>query len=77
MSWPKRAGTADPPQAWSPGVRLGLLHASGLGPASYFADLAAPHGRRHVRVCTGTACFAARGGRHLGEVERELGVSAG
>ncbi|WP_225101669.1 NAD(P)H-dependent oxidoreductase subunit E [Streptomyces sp. CoH27] len=74
----KRADAAGPPEAWSPGVaeRLDLPHASGLGPASYFADLAAPHGPRHVRVCTGTACFAACGGRHLGEVERELGVTA-
>jgi formate dehydrogenase iron-sulfur subunit len=28
-------------------------------------------------VCTATACFAARGGRHLAEVERALGVTAG
>lgn len=75
----QRAATAGPPRAWSPGIaeRLGLPYASGLGPAGYFADLAAPHGRRHVRVCTAMACFAARGGRHLSEVERELGVPAG
>ncbi|WP_234544560.1 NAD(P)H-dependent oxidoreductase subunit E [Streptomyces shenzhenensis] len=74
----QRASTAGPPQAWAPGIaeRLDLPHAAGLGPAGYFADLAAPHGRRHVRVCTATACFAARGGRHLAEVERELGVTA-
>lgn len=75
----ERAGTADPPQTWSPAVaaRFALPAAAGLGPASYYADLAVPHGRRHVRVCAATACFAAQGGRHLGEVERELGVRAG
>lgn len=73
-----RAGTSDPPQAWAPAVAegFGLPHASALGPATYFADLAAPHGRRHVRVCGGTACFAARGGRSMDDIERELGVAA-
>ena len=35
------------------------------------------HGRRHVRVCTATACFAASAGRQLLEVENALGVAAG
>ncbi|MFD8848522.1 NADH-ubiquinone oxidoreductase-F iron-sulfur binding region domain-containing protein [Streptomyces sp. NPDC059604] len=74
-----RSGTAEEPGAWAPEVAraVGLPAAAGLGPATYFADLAAPHGTRHVRVCTATACFAARGGQHLGEIERELGVRAG
>ncbi|MFI8992565.1 NAD(P)H-dependent oxidoreductase subunit E [Streptomyces sp. NPDC053542] len=74
-----RAGTADGPEAWAPAVAagVGLPAAAALGPAGYYADLAAPHGRRHVRVCTATACFAAQGGRHVGEVEDELGVTAG
>lgn len=46
------------------------------GPATFYADLAAPHGRRHVRVCTAAACFAARAGRHVREVEDALGVGA-
>ncbi|WP_042365659.1 NAD(P)H-dependent oxidoreductase subunit E [Streptacidiphilus neutrinimicus] len=72
-----RSATADGPQEWAPGVAAdaGLPAAAGLGPASYYADLASPHGRRHVRVCTATACFAARGGCHVDEVERELGVA--
>ncbi|MER7466742.1 NAD(P)H-dependent oxidoreductase subunit E [Streptomyces sp. NPDC097981] len=37
----------------------------------------ATHGRRHVRVCTAAACFAATGGHPLDAVERELGVHAG
>ncbi|WKX69001.1 NAD(P)H-dependent oxidoreductase subunit E [Streptomyces sp. XD-27] len=74
-----RAGTADGPEVWAPGVAagVGLPAAAALGPATYYADLAAPHSRRHVRVCAATACFAAQGGRHLAEVERELGVTAG
>lgn len=74
-----RAGTADAPGGWAPAVAagVGLPAAAGLGPATYYADLAAPHGARHVRVCTATACFAARAGRHLTEVEHELGVTTG
>jgi NADH:ubiquinone oxidoreductase subunit F (NADH-binding)/NADH:ubiquinone oxidoreductase subunit E len=48
------------------------------GAATFFDDLApTPRGRRHVRVCEGTSCFAADQGRHLTEVEAALGVSAG
>ncbi|RPK87603.1 NAD(P)H-dependent oxidoreductase subunit E [Streptomyces sp. ADI98-10] len=74
-----RSGTAHGPGAWAPQVAAaaGLPAAAGLGPATFFADLAAPHGERHVRVCTATACFAARGGEHLAEVEQALGVMAG
>ncbi|WP_418960881.1 NAD(P)H-dependent oxidoreductase subunit E [Streptomyces tritici] len=74
-----RSGTSEEPGAWAPQVAeaTGLPAAAGLGPATFFADLTAPRGERHVRVCTATACFAARGGRHLAEVERALGVVAG
>lgn len=74
-----RAGTADSPEVWAPSAaaHIGLPGAAGLGPASYYADFAAPHGRRHVRVCAATACFAAQRGRHLADVEHELGVTAG
>ncbi|MBR7827134.1 NAD(P)H-dependent oxidoreductase subunit E, partial [Actinospica sp. MGRD01-02] len=75
----ERARTPDPPERWAPAVagRLGLPRAAALGPASFYADLATARGRRHVRVCSGTGCFAATGGRHVGDVERELGVAAG
>lgn len=74
-----RAETAESPRAWAPsvGIQVGLPAAAALGPASYFADFATPHGRRHVRVCAATACFAAEGGRHLAGVEAALGVAAG
>jgi Thioredoxin-like [2Fe-2S] ferredoxin len=48
------------------------------GAATFYDDLARTRrGSRHVRVCEGTACFAADGGQHVGDVERVLGVSAG
>ncbi len=74
-----RAGTADSPEAWAPAVAadIGLPAAAALGPAGYYADLAAPHGRRHIRICAATACFASQAGRHLADVEHELGVTAG
>ncbi|MER7467305.1 NAD(P)H-dependent oxidoreductase subunit E [Streptomyces sp. NPDC097981] len=70
-------GSAD--MSWAPAVasRLGLPAASALGPATFYADLAAPHGRRHVRVCTGAACFAATDGRPLDAVEEALGLRSG
>ncbi|MFW6723898.1 NAD(P)H-dependent oxidoreductase subunit E [Streptomyces sp. MAR4 CNY-716] len=74
-----RASTAEGPGTWAPAVAadLDLPAAAGLGPAAYYEDLAAPHGLRHVRVCTATACFAARAGRHLTEAERALDVHVG
>ncbi|WP_406264122.1 NAD(P)H-dependent oxidoreductase subunit E [Streptomyces sp. NBC_00191] len=74
-----RTGTATRPEAWAPGVAadVGLPAAAVLGPASYYADFAAPHGSRHIRVCAATACFAAQAGLNLTAVERELGVTAG
>lgn len=74
-----RAATSDGPEVWAPSTaaRAGLPGAAGLGPAAYYADLAAPHGRRHVRVCAATACFAAQCGRHLVDVANELGVAPG
>ncbi|MGW4961388.1 NAD(P)H-dependent oxidoreductase subunit E [Nonomuraea sp. NPDC004186] len=66
------------PGSWAPEVarRFGLPAAAGLGPASFYADLAVPHGHRHVRVCAATACFAAQAGRHLPAIQDVLGVKA-
>ncbi|GDY33802.1 NAD(P)H-dependent oxidoreductase subunit E [Gandjariella thermophila] len=47
------------------------------GAASFYADLASRRGRRHVRVCRGTSCFAATGGRHVAQAEAALGVRCG
>ncbi|QFY10202.1 protein disulfide oxidoreductase [Nonomuraea phyllanthi] len=69
---------AEGPEGWAPEVagRFGLPAAAGLGPATFYADLATPHGARQVRVCTATACFAAQAGRHLPAIEDALGVRA-
>ena len=34
-------------------------------------------GARHVRVCTGTACWAATGGAHVDAVKEGLGLDLG
>lgn len=48
------------------------------GAATFFDDLAPTRrGRRHVRVCEGTSCFAADRGQHINEVEHALGVTTG
>ncbi|WP_264372973.1 NAD(P)H-dependent oxidoreductase subunit E, partial [Nonomuraea phyllanthi] len=69
---------AEGPEGWAPEVagRFGLPAAAGLGPATFYADLATPHGARQVRVCTATACFAAQAGRHLPAIEDALDVGA-
>jgi NADH:ubiquinone oxidoreductase subunit F (NADH-binding)/NADH:ubiquinone oxidoreductase subunit E len=47
------------------------------GTATYYTDLSTPTAPRHVRVCAGTACFIASGGRHIAQVEQALGVRVG
>ena len=55
-------------------VPLAAVHGAG----TFYDDLAKTRrGRRHVRVCEGTACFAADGGQHVAEVEQALSVSVG
>lgn len=45
---------------------LELPRAHVHGAASFYADLGfGPRASRHVRVCAGTACFAATGGNHV------------
>ncbi|MGO9899296.1 MAG: NAD(P)H-dependent oxidoreductase subunit E [Solirubrobacteraceae bacterium] len=52
----------------------GLPEAAVYGVSTFYDDLLAPRGVRHVRVCTGTACFAATAGAHVDELERALGL---
>ncbi|MCY9783442.1 NAD(P)H-dependent oxidoreductase subunit E [Nocardiopsis sp. EMB25] len=48
------------------------------GTASFYADFAGGRrGRRHVRVCEGTSCFATTRGRHAERLEAALGVRRG
>ncbi|HET9094626.1 MAG TPA: NAD(P)H-dependent oxidoreductase subunit E [Solirubrobacteraceae bacterium] len=55
----------------------GLPEATVHGISTFYDDLLAPQGRRHVRVCSGTACFAATGGAHLDAVREGLGLDLG
>ncbi len=55
----------------------GLPEASVYGISTFYDDLLAPRGARHVRVCTGTACFAATGGTHVTAVCESLGLGLG
>ena len=57
------AGRIEPADVDRIAAELGLPRAHVNGAASFYADLGfEPRGRRHVRVCAGTACFAATGG---------------
>jgi NADH:ubiquinone oxidoreductase subunit F (NADH-binding)/NADH:ubiquinone oxidoreductase subunit E len=74
----KRVGAITTADERAAAAELKVPVAAVHGAATFYDDLARTRrGSRHVRVCEGTACFAADGGRHIGEVERALGVSAG
>jgi NADH:ubiquinone oxidoreductase subunit F (NADH-binding)/NADH:ubiquinone oxidoreductase subunit E len=55
----------------------GLPEAAVYGISTFYDDLLAPRGERHVRVCTGTACFAAAGERHVEAIQAGLGLELG
>jgi len=55
----------------------GLPEAAVYGVSSFYDDLTFPRGRRHVRVCTGTACFAATGDAHVQELRSAFGLGLG
>jgi NADH-quinone oxidoreductase subunit F len=74
----ERAGAITPADERAAAAELNVPVAGVHGAATFYDDLAGTRrGSRHVRVCEGTACFAADRGRHVSEVERALGVSAG
>jgi NADH:ubiquinone oxidoreductase subunit F (NADH-binding)/NADH:ubiquinone oxidoreductase subunit E len=55
----------------------GLPEAAVYGVSTFYDDLLAPRGERHVRVCTGTACFAAAGDAPVEQVSAGLGIAPG
>ncbi len=55
----------------------GLPEATVYGVSTFYDDLIQPRGRRHVSVCTGTACWAADFGAHVAALEEGLGVARG
>ncbi len=58
-------------------ARTGVPEATVHGVSTFYDDLVTARGRRHVRVCTGTACFAATGGAHVDELRAGLGLELG
>jgi NADH:ubiquinone oxidoreductase subunit F (NADH-binding)/NADH:ubiquinone oxidoreductase subunit E len=58
-------------------ARSGLPEAAVHGVSTFYDDLLQPRGRRHVRMCTGTACFAADGGAAVDEVRAALRLDLG
>jgi NADH:ubiquinone oxidoreductase subunit F (NADH-binding)/NADH:ubiquinone oxidoreductase subunit E len=55
----------------------GLPEAAVYGVSTFYDDLTQPRGARHVRACTGTACWAAGFDSHVRELRRGLGVGLG
>jgi NADH:ubiquinone oxidoreductase subunit F (NADH-binding)/NADH:ubiquinone oxidoreductase subunit E len=55
----------------------GLPEATVYGVSTYYDDLVQPRGRRHVSVCTGTACWASDFGAHVDAVCEGLGLGLG
>lgn len=58
--------------------RLDLPQATVYGVATFYNQFRfVPPGKRHVRVCMGTACHIKGGGAILNEWQRKLGISDG
>ena len=55
----------------------GLPEAAVYGVSTFYDDLRMPRGERHIRVCTGTACFAATGDAHIDELRAGLRLALG
>ncbi len=55
----------------------GLPEATVFGVSTFYDDLTQPRGRRNVRVCTGTACWAAEFDDQVRALESRLGLSLG
>jgi NADH:ubiquinone oxidoreductase subunit F (NADH-binding)/NADH:ubiquinone oxidoreductase subunit E len=58
-------------------ARTGLPEATVHGVATFYDDLRVPAAARQVRVCTGTACFAAARERHVDALRAGLGLELG
>ncbi|MBN1527985.1 MAG: NAD(P)H-dependent oxidoreductase subunit E, partial [Thermoleophilaceae bacterium] len=55
----------------------GLPEAAVYGVSTFYDDLVQPRGRRHVAVCTGTACWASDFGAHVKAAGDALGLAPG
>ena len=57
--------------------RSGVPEAAVHGISTFYDDLLQPRGRRHLRVCTGSACFAATADAHVDALRDGLGLGLG
>ena len=55
----------------------GLPEATVYGVSTFYDDLVQPRGKRNVRVCTGTACWAAEFDSQIGTLEAGFGTPFG
>ncbi|HEV3054364.1 MAG TPA: NAD(P)H-dependent oxidoreductase subunit E, partial [Solirubrobacteraceae bacterium] len=55
----------------------GMPEAAVYGVSTFYDDLLQPRGERHIRVCTGTACFAATGDAHVDQLRERFGLGLG
>ena len=55
----------------------GLPEAAVHGVSTFYDDLLQPRGARHVRVCTGTACFATTADAHVDALREAFGCELG
>jgi len=55
----------------------GLPEAAVYGVSSFYDDLQQPRGKRHVSVCTGTACWASDFGAHVDDARSRFGLELG
>ena len=55
----------------------GLPEAAVYGVSTFYDDLVLPRGERHVRVCTGTACFSTTGDAHVDALREAFGLELG
>ena len=70
-------GTLTDDDIRSVAVDYQLPEASVYGIATFYDDLIAPRGERHVRICTGTACFEAGDADSAQRICDGLGVGMG
>jgi NADH:ubiquinone oxidoreductase subunit F (NADH-binding)/NADH:ubiquinone oxidoreductase subunit E len=55
----------------------GLPEAAVYGVSTFYDDLLQPRGLRHIRVCTGTACFAATADAHVEQLQTAINLKLG
>ncbi len=55
----------------------GLPEAAVHGVSTFYDDLLQPRGARHIRVCTGTACFATTADAHVDALREAFGCDLG